>query len=179
VFANLTPKRPETTRSNRLDSCLSGRVTYTCEHVDHRLHDGLRPLALVAVPGRHVDTIRIGYDGFNRGDLTEAREIVTQDVEWWTTGSFPGIEGVYRGPDALDAWMDAVRAEWQVFEVSLAEVLAESDDAVALVERLWGRGRESGAEVEMGVVAVYRFNPEGKLAQRKTFNSADEALAAL
>jgi hypothetical protein len=38
--------------------------------------------------------LRIGHEGFNRGDLTEAREIVTEDIEWRTTGSFPGIEGV-------------------------------------------------------------------------------------
>jgi ketosteroid isomerase-like protein len=126
-----------------------------------------------------VDTIQIGYDGFNRGDLTEAREIVTKDVEWKTTGTFPGIEGVYRGPDALDDWMESLRAEWQEFEVSLAGVLAEREDAIVVAERLWGRGRESGVEVEMHTYAVYRFNAEGKLTLREAFTSADEALAAL
>jgi ketosteroid isomerase-like protein len=126
-----------------------------------------------------VDTIQIGYDGFNRGDLTEAREIVTKDVEWKTTGTFPGIEGVYRGPDALDDWMESLRAEWQEFEVSLAEVLAETEHAIVVAESLWGRGRESGVEVEMHTSAVYRFNAEGKLTLREAFTSADEALAAL
>jgi ketosteroid isomerase-like protein len=126
-----------------------------------------------------VDTIQIGYDGFNRGDLTEAREIVTKDVEWKTTGTFPGIEGVYRGPDALDDWMESLRAEWQEFEVSLAEVLAETEHAIVVAESLWGRGRESGVEVEMHTYAVYRFNAEGKLTLREAFTSADEALAAL
>jgi hypothetical protein len=51
--------------------------------------------------------------------------------------------------------------------------------AGAVAERLWGRGRESGAEVEMRVFAVYRFNSEGKLILRDAFTSADEALAAL
>lgn len=126
-----------------------------------------------------MDTIQIGYDGFNRGDLTQAREIVTKDVEWKTTGTFPGIEGVYRGPDALDDWMESLRAEWQEFEVSLAEVLAEREDAIVVAERLWGRGRESGVEVEMHTYAVYRFNAEGKLTRREAFTSAGEALAAL
>jgi ketosteroid isomerase-like protein len=132
----------------------------------------------VAVPGRHVDTIRIGYEGFNRGDLTEARKILAEDVEWGTTGVFPGIEGVYRGPDALDEWMESVRAEWRDFDVSLAQVLAEREDAVVVAERLWGRGRESGAEVEMRTYAVYWFNAEGKLTLREAFTSADDALAA-
>jgi ketosteroid isomerase-like protein len=131
------------------------------------------------VPGRHVDTIQIGYDGFNRGDLTEAREILTEDVEWTTTGTFPGIEGVYRGPDALDEGRESLRAEWREFNVSLADVLAEREDAIVVAERLWGRGRESGAEVEMHTFAVYRFNSEGKLRLRDAFTPAAEALAAL
>jgi ketosteroid isomerase-like protein len=130
------------------------------------------------VPGRHVDTIQIGYEGFNRADLTAAREILTEDVEWRTTGSFPGLEGVYRGPDALDEWMEVLRAEWREFEVSLADVLAEREDAVVVAERLRGRGRESGIEVEMHTYAVYRFNADGKLTLREAFSTADEALAA-
>jgi ketosteroid isomerase-like protein len=131
------------------------------------------------VPGRHVDTLQRGYDGFNRGDLTEARKNVTEDIEWHTTGVFPGIEGIYRGPDALDDWMETVRAEWQEFDVSLIELLAERADAIAVVERLWGRGRESGAEVEMNIYAVYRFTADGRIRLREAFGSADEALAAL
>lgn len=51
--------------------------------------------------------------------------------------------------------MEALRAEWREFEVSIADVLTERDDAVLVVERLWGRGRDSGAEVEMRTYAIY------------------------
>jgi ketosteroid isomerase-like protein len=148
--------------------------------MDHRLHHRLRPLAPPGiVPGRHVDALQIGYEGFNRGDLTQAREIVTDDVEWRTTGSFPGLEGAYRGPDALDEWMESLRAEWREFDVSLVELLAEREDAIAVAERLWGLGRESGVEVEMRVYAIYRFNAEGKLVRREAFTTAEEALNTL
>ena len=36
-----------------------------------------------------------------------------------------------------------------------------------VVERLRGRGRESGAEAEMRVYAVYRFKADGKIYSRK------------
>jgi ketosteroid isomerase-like protein len=131
------------------------------------------------MPKEYLELIRRGHEGFNRGDLSWVRESVAEDVEWHPTGSFPGLEGVYRGHDAIDNWMETIRAEWAEFEVSMEEVLRETDDTVLIIERLWGRGRESGVETEMLIYAVYRFNDEGKVAWRRAFTSRDEALAAL
>jgi ketosteroid isomerase-like protein len=131
------------------------------------------------VTQRHLETIRRGQEAFNRGDLSTSREWVAEDVEWHPTESFPGVEGVYRGPDAMDRWMETIRAEWQEFEVSLDDVLHNEGDVLIITERLRGRGRESGAEVEMRIFAVYRFNSEGKVTSRKAFTAREEALAAL
>ena len=49
--------------------------------------------------------LRRGYEAFNRGDASVAMELATPDVEWGTTGTFPGVVGVYRGPEALPRWM--------------------------------------------------------------------------
>jgi ketosteroid isomerase-like protein len=126
-----------------------------------------------------VDIIRRGHEGFSRGDLSWTKQFVAEDVEWRPTGSFPGLEGVYRGPEALERWMATIRAEWEEFEVTLDEVVKEEGDTVVVVERLWGRGRESGVETEMRIYGVYRFNAEGRISQRLAFETADEALAAL
>ena len=116
---------------------------------------------------------------FNRGDLSWSKTAVADDVEWGTTGAFPGLEGVYRGPDAIEEWMETVRAEWEEFEVTLDEVLREEEDAIVVVERLWGRGQKSGAEAEMRVYSLYRFTADGKVASREVFMSPEDALAAL
>jgi ketosteroid isomerase-like protein len=129
--------------------------------------------------GGHLDAILRGYEAFNGGDLAPAKDTLADDVEWGTTGAWPGLEGTFHGPDALDAWMETIRSEWREFEASLDEVLRDEERAMVVVERLRGVGRESGIEVDMPVYSVYRFNEEGKITQRTSFRTAEEALAAL
>jgi ketosteroid isomerase-like protein len=121
--------------------------------------------------------LRRGYEGFNRGDPTAAIELATPDVEWGTTGSFPGLSGVYRGPEAIREWTEAVRSAWEEFNVSLDELIYDGDDVLVVAERLRGRGRGSGAEVEMVVYAVYSFI-EGRVRKRQAFTERAAALAA-
>jgi ketosteroid isomerase-like protein len=126
-------------------------------------------------------TLRRGYEAFNRGDraviVEIAREAGTPDMEWGATGDFPGVEGMYRGPEAMQEWMDIIRSAWEEFEVSLDEVLHDGDDVVVVAERLRGRGRESGVEVEMRIFSAYWFEG-GKIRRRAAFRERKEALAA-
>ena len=129
----------------------------------------------------NVETLKRGYEAFNRGDASEivelAREIGAPNVEWGSTGAFPGVEGMYRGPEAMQDWMEIIRSEWKEFEVSLDEVLHDGDEMLVVAERLRGRGRESGAEAEMRVFSAYWF-AGGKLQRRASFTDPDEALEA-
>jgi ketosteroid isomerase-like protein len=129
----------------------------------------------------NVETLKRGYEVFNRGDSSEivefAREIGAPDVEWGATGAFPGVESMYRGPEAIQDWMEIIRSEWKDFEVSLDEVLHDGDEVLVVAERLRGRGRESGAEVEMRVFSAYWF-AGGKLKRRAAFTDPREALEA-
>ena len=125
--------------------------------------------------------LRRGYDRFTRGDtaamLEFARELGTSDMEWGATGAFPGVEGTYRGPEAIKEWMDVIRSAWVKFEVSLDEVLYDGDDVVVVTELLRGRGRESGVDVEMRVFSTYWFE-HGKIRRRASFTERTAALEA-
>ncbi len=129
----------------------------------------------------NVETLKRGYEAFNRGDasalLELAREIGTPDVEWGATGAFPGVEGMYRGPEAMQEWMNVIRSEWEDFRVTLDEVLHVEGDVLVVTELLRGRGRESGVEVEMRVFSAYWFE-QGKLRRRAAFTERTEALEA-
>jgi ketosteroid isomerase-like protein len=131
------------------------------------------------MPRQHLDAIRRGHDAFNQGALDQAWEIFAEDIEWGTTGVWPGMQETYRGREGVQKWADTVRGEWESFEVSIEEVLEDQVDSIAVVERLRGRGRESGAEAEMLVYAAYWFNDEDQLVKRRAFRTAGEALAAV
>jgi ketosteroid isomerase-like protein len=131
------------------------------------------------MPQEHLDALRQGQEAFNRGEIKAASEVFAHDVEWATTGIWPGMETTYHGREGLQEWTDAIRQEWEQFEVSVEEVLRDQEDALAVVELLRGRGRESGAHAEMRVYTIYWFNAEGKLAKRRAFTSAEDAIAAL
>ena len=55
-----------------------------------------------------VANLRRGYEASNRGDASVAMDLATPDVEWGTTGTYPGLVGVYRGLEAIPKWMDAI-----------------------------------------------------------------------
>jgi ketosteroid isomerase-like protein len=128
--------------------------------------------------GEKIDIIRSGYAAFSKGDVDALKPTVAENVDWGTSGAFPGLEPVYRGPDALERWMDAVLSAWEWFDVTIDAVLSDQDDFLVIRERLRGRGRESGAEVDMHLVSVYWFEG-GRLAKRRVFDSEREALAAV
>ena len=92
-------------------------------------------------------TLRRGYDAYNRGDpsvmLKIAEDLATPDVEWGATGAFPGVGSIYRGPQAMQEWMEVIRSEWERFEVSLNEVLHDGDEILVVDELLVAEGVEA------------------------------------
>ena len=109
--------------------------------------------------------------------MAPALSVVTDDVEWGTSGAFPGVEDVYRGSEGIKDWIDVILSAWESFEVSTAEVLHDADDVVVVVERLFGRGRGSGAEAEMSMCTAYWFE-EGRITRRRVFGTREEAIEA-
>jgi ketosteroid isomerase-like protein len=130
-----------------------------------------------AISQEKLANLRRGYEAFNRGDPSVASDLATPDVEWGTTGTFPGLVGVYRGPDALPRWMDTIRSAWEKFEVTPDEVVRDEGDVLVVAELQRGRGRGSGVHVEMRVFSVYSFR-EGKIRRRQAFTEREAALEA-
>lgn len=124
-----------------------------------------------------LENLKRGHQGFNQGDPEVVIELSTPNVEWATTGKFPGMREVYRGPDAIRSWTETLRNAWTEFEVSLEEIIRDDEDLLVVVEQLRGCGRESGAWVEMRIYTVYWFE-DGKVRRREACNDREAALEA-
>ena len=71
-----------------------------------------------------LEMIQLGHAGFNSGDLSRPKLNLADDVEWGTTGTWPGLEGTYRGPQALDQCEGKIakRQSFRTREEALASV---------------------------------------------------------
>ena len=101
--------------------------------------------------------------------------ILADDVEWDYVGAFPEVV-TYRGPDEVRTFL----AEWSGafddfgFE---AEEMIDAGDSVAVLLHQWGRGKDTGAEVESRTWQVFTFR-EGKIVHCRGYESKAEALDA-
>ena len=124
-----------------------------------------------------LKTIRSGYEALNRGQLPQVKRMVTDDVEWGTIQALRGMRRVYRGIAGMDEWIHMLRSVWAFHDVSLDEVIGETEYALVASELLRGRDLDTGVESVMPFFAVYWFEAD-KVRRRRVFTGRTEALGA-
>jgi ketosteroid isomerase-like protein len=124
-----------------------------------------------------VDRYLASIDAWNRGDL-DAWLAVAAD-EWHTTGSFPGIEPVYRGREGMIAIWEYLRAPWESaasIQIDVDRVEDLGDKVVALTTL---RARGEGSEAETSLRVGYVLNDDGGYLRLTNYLSWDETLQAV
>jgi ketosteroid isomerase-like protein len=84
------------------------------------------------VPDEPLELARIGFDAWSRGDLEALLATLDEDVEFWTSGVFPGLEPVYRGHDGMRKFWDDFRSPWQSLRIMMDDIRERGDRIVAL-----------------------------------------------
>jgi hypothetical protein len=97
---------------------------------------------------------------------------VWDDREGW-----PGIKGVYRGPDGVRDWWDRFLEVWESVAIEIEEIREGPDGRVFLQVSGAFRGGVSGASAEVRAWEVLSV-ADGQVARRKLLWSREEALDA-
>jgi ketosteroid isomerase-like protein len=123
----------------------------------------------------NVEAVREALDHWERGDWAAAAELFDPEVEVvYSATAFPD-GGTYRGGRvALEAWSRWLEV-WDQFSMELEDVI-QADEQIVSLNRLRGRGRESGVTVDAEVGIV--FDCDRGLIRRMVFCDRRAALEA-
>jgi len=124
----------------------------------------------------NVETVRVGYAAFNRGDIEAVLATLDPALEWWPATDEP-ITQPYRGHDGYRGLVREIREYVPDLQAEIEEIFAIADQVVTCV-RFFGRGRDSGIPVEIRETNVARFE-DGKIVEVREYREKAEALEAI
>jgi ketosteroid isomerase-like protein len=107
---------------------------------------------------------------FERG-----RWMLDPDVEWHT--NWPGLAPMVRGHDGVRRFLLGFVEPWTELRSELVEVREGKDNCVFIHVRVYARGGQSGADVEMNIYDALTYRA-GRLIVRRSWPDPEPALAA-
>ena len=123
---------------------------------------------------QNVAVVRDMWEAFFRKDFEAALSAFEPDVEWDGTNLPDGK--ISHGLDAIVEHLTKWAELWEAWEVELEQVIDVDGDQVIVFIRERGR-TTAGLEVNERHSELYTVR-SGKIAYRKGFSDADEALKA-
>jgi ketosteroid isomerase-like protein len=133
------------------------------------------------IANKDVKTVRESYEALNRGDVETALGVLDEHAEWCEHSDLPEA-GLYRGRDAIRAFLASFLESWEDFRQETEDVIAGegggSASQVLVLLRSYSRGRGSGIDVEARYAHLWTM--EGGRGVRVDASSTPaEALRAL
>jgi ketosteroid isomerase-like protein len=128
------------------------------------------------VPNRNVEIVRRSIELWSDGDLEGFMATVDPEIEWRTSGLYPGTEPVYYGHDGFRRFWQDFHEIWQSISMELREVVAEGDQ-VAFSFHFAATGRDGvRAGRDQASLAELR---NGLLVRIQNFGTWEEACEAM
>ena len=123
----------------------------------------------------NVESMRAVIEAFGRRDVEMLTALLAEDAEIVPIRA--ALENtVFRGPDAAAEWHAAVDESWEELTVELQGARNRGDWVVGFGP-LRGRGRESGAAIDIEAAAAAHFH-DGLITSLQFFTTRAAALEA-
>ena len=124
----------------------------------------------------NVETLRVGYEAFNRRDLTALGPLLHPDFEVDLTHSMGFDKGRYAGEGGLREFFESFWDAFDSIAIEPEEYIGNGDRIVAII-RARGRGYLSGVEVDARGPHLWSFR-DGRVLGLALYEHLDEALEA-
>ena len=122
------------------------------------------------------EIVRRIYAGWNEDDWDAGPPFFHPEIEWRTSGVFPGFDLVYHGIDGIRRFWDGMKEAWEYFTVDIARVFEDGETLVTDV-RFNARGRGSGATVTLAFAHAWFFD-DGRVVRYEAHQDLEDAFAA-
>ncbi len=125
----------------------------------------------------NIEVVRSLYAALNRGDREAALGFADPDIEVdasrlvFNPTTYVGMDGLRRMADARDE-------VWEEFRYEVID-FREAGDRVVVVERLIGKGKGSGVEVDRVYAAIWTVRDGRVVRMEIGYTDPAEALAAV
>jgi ketosteroid isomerase-like protein len=125
---------------------------------------------------KNVEIVRRAYDAYERDGLDGLMRYLHPEIEWTTTGAF--IEAAtYRGHEGVRRYLGSMLHEFEDAR-NEPEELIDAGDQVVVSARISGRGKLSGAPVELTLTSVGSLR-DGMIVRIRNYPNKAEALEAV
>jgi hypothetical protein len=126
----------------------------------------------------NVETVRQGYEAFNRGDVEWMIAQLDPEIVWEDAAEVPGSSS-YRGIREVRGYLESFAQQWEEIRFEPEGILDAGEQVVALV-RMVARGRASGAQVDARLAHLYELRAGRgiKVLRVRTFFDRESALDA-
>jgi ketosteroid isomerase-like protein len=124
-------------------------------------------------PESNSELTKRGYAAWNNNDLEGLLEVCHPEVEYHTSGVFPGLQSAYYGAEGIKQWWAEFHEPWQEIKV-IPQRIIETDNGVAVLIRFEGTGRQ-GIETTMEFINTIEVR-DGLAFRFDSQPATDEAL---
>ncbi len=126
----------------------------------------------------NVELVRRTIDALNRREIDQAVEVAHEDFEADWSNSIAPHGGFYRGRERARELFEAFLEAWDEFRWEPQEIIEVDESRIVVANRVRGRGRGSGVEVDATGAQLWTIN-RGKVRSVKLYQSKADALKAV
>jgi ketosteroid isomerase-like protein len=128
------------------------------------------------VSDENIDIVRRSIERWSSGDLEGYMETLDPEIEWRTSGLYPGLEPVYYGHDGFRRFWRDFHEPWETLSMELRDAVSVGDKVVFSF-RFEATGRD-GVRAGRDQASLVTLQ-NGLLLRIQNYTSWDEARQAL